>query len=221
MVTIVALETSGSSCSIALIEGERLIVEYVLEEPNIHDRMLARLFQRVLADTNISIEQLNALALSAGPGSFTGLRIGFAFAKGLLFGSTMQFIAVPTLEACAFAAVPIAQHIRDCDIVAIAPAHDELAFVQHFACDGMPLSKPVLLDHQTIEQRISSCTIVCGPGARVFQGGIHIPGLERVTARFIAYRALTLLETGIISDPTIATPLYVEEFIPRTKRRPM
>lgn len=218
MTTLVAIETSGTSCSVALIEGERLVVEYVLDEPNVHDRMLATLFQRILSDTDTPIEQLNALALSAGPGSFTGLRIGFAFAKGLLFDSTMQFIAVPTLEACAFAAVPIAQHIVDCDIVAVAPAHDEFVFIQHYTCEGTPLSDPLMLNRQTVEQRISLRTIVCGPGARIFHAGIHIPGLERATARFVAYRALTLLKHGHVSDPKTATPLYVEEFAPRTKR---
>ncbi|MCX7929309.1 MAG: tRNA (adenosine(37)-N6)-threonylcarbamoyltransferase complex dimerization subunit type 1 TsaB [Chlorobi bacterium] len=214
---LLALETSGAACSIALLAGEQLLAEYALEEPNVHDRMLAVSVERILDDTHTQPEMLDALAVSAGPGSFTGLRIGLAFAKGFCFGTATQLIMVPTLEACASSAVPIAKHIPECDIAAIVHAHDDLYFAQHFACDGTPLTEPAVLEHNIIEQRITMQTIVCGSGAREFRHGIHIPGLARLTARFVARRALALLAAAEISDPANAAPLYVEEFAPKRR----
>jgi len=212
---ILAIETSGSVCSVALTCGDRVVAEYTLDEPGIHDRMLALLSQRILEDSGNA--GIDIVAVSSGPGSFTGLRIGFAFAKGFCFARNVPFIAVPTLEACAAAAVPIARLIHDCDIAALTLAHDELLFVQHFTADGQPLSPIHLSTAATIERSITPTTIVCGPGARTMASGMHIPGLERLAARFVARRALELTPAGIRNDPATATPLYVEQFTPRRR----
>jgi tRNA threonylcarbamoyl adenosine modification protein YeaZ len=210
---ILAIETSGSVCAVALVHGTHLLAEYTLDEPGIHDRMLAVLVERLLSD--VGNPPLDALAVSAGPGSFTGLRIGIAFAKGFCFARDVAFLAVPTLEACAAAAVPIARQIHECDIAAIAAAHDELFFVQHYSAGGDWLTPAELLPRTAIERRISQTTILCGPGASAFGHGIHIPGLERLAARFVARRAVELFAAGVQHDPATATPLYVEEFAPR------
>ncbi|MCX8051657.1 MAG: tRNA (adenosine(37)-N6)-threonylcarbamoyltransferase complex dimerization subunit type 1 TsaB [Chlorobi bacterium] len=216
---MLAIETSGSVCSIALCIAERLVAEYTVEEPNVHDRLLAVSVERLLADTGTSPDNIDAVAVSAGPGSFTGLRIGLAFAKGLCFGSSTRLVLVPTLEACAFAAVPIAAHLHECDIAAIARSRDTVYFVQHFSCEGDPLTEPMLLDRSDIAPRISPRTIVCGPGALDFHGGIRIPGLLRLSARFVARRGLQMLRNGIVADPATAAPLYIEEFVPKAPVR--
>ncbi|RMF33938.1 MAG: hypothetical protein D6747_05890, partial [Chlorobiota bacterium] len=120
-----------------------------------------------------------------------------------------------TLEACASAATPIARHIHECDIATIAAAHDELFFVQHYSASGDPLTPVELLPGTAIERRISQTTILCGPGAATFRQGIHIPGLQRLAARFVARRAAELFAAGVQHDPATITPLYVEEFAPR------
>lgn len=115
----------------------------------------------------------------------------------------------------AAAAVPIARQIHDCDIAAIAAAHDELFFVQHYSADGQSLTAVEVAPATAIERRISQTTILCGPGAVAFRQGIHIPGLERLAARFVARRAAELYAAGVRHDPATVTPLYVEEFAPR------
>ncbi len=212
---ILAIETSGTVCSVALTCGERVVAEYTLDEAGVHDRMLALLSQRILEDTGNP--WIDIVAVSSGPGSFTGMRIGFAFAKGLCFARNVPFLAVPTLEACAAAAVPIARLIHDCDIAALTPAHDELLFVQHFTAEGEPLTTINLSTAATIERSITPTSIVCGPGARSIASGMHIPGLERLAARFVGRRAFELSLAGIRSDPATATPLYVEQFTPRRR----
>ncbi|MCS7303297.1 MAG: tRNA (adenosine(37)-N6)-threonylcarbamoyltransferase complex dimerization subunit type 1 TsaB [Candidatus Kapabacteria bacterium] len=214
---ILAIETSGQSCSVALADGEQIIAEYWLDEPNIHDRMLGVLTQRLLRDTATDVTTIRAVAVSAGPGSFTGLRIGFAFAKGLCFATGSAFITVPTLDACAYATVPVAMHLPNCDIAAITPAHDNLHFLRHYSAHGEPLTDVELLPEAAIEKRLTTQTIVCGPGATAFRRGIHIPGLQRLAARFIARAAANMLAQGVTTDPTTAAPLYIEEFTPRQR----
>ncbi len=212
---ILAIETSGSVCSVCLIHGERFVAEYTLDIPNAHDRMLATLVERILSESSCPAAQLDAIAVSSGPGSFTGLRIGFAFAKGMCLANDIVFIAVPTLHACAYASVPIASLIADCDIAALIHARDDRWFAQHFTSTGEPLTDPYLACAEEIGQRISSNTLLCGPGAAAFRRGLHVPGLARLSARFVARLALQRFREGNTSDQSTATPLYVEEFNPR------
>jgi len=212
---LLAIETSGSVCSVCLLRDNRMLAEYTLDEPNVHDRMLATLVERVLSETSSRADLLSAIAVSAGPGSFTGLRIGFAFAKGMCLASNIAFIPVPTLEACAGAAVPIARMLHDCDIAAVIHARDDRWYAQHFSAEGQPLTEPYLTDSTSLQQRILTQTLLCGPGAAAFRQGLHVPGLERLTARFIARQALEYFRQGRFADPSTATPLYLEEFVPR------
>lgn len=73
-------------------------------ESRSHTVSLPRLVERTLADAGLRIADIDALAVSIGPGSFTGLRIGLAFAKGLAYAGRLPLAAVPTLEALAWVA---------------------------------------------------------------------------------------------------------------------
>ncbi|MEX0737393.1 MAG: tRNA (adenosine(37)-N6)-threonylcarbamoyltransferase complex dimerization subunit type 1 TsaB, partial [Bacteroidota bacterium] len=74
-------------------------VERSLVESHIHSEKLLTLVQEVLAEAGVSLHQIDAVAVSLGPGSFTGLRIGLSTAKGLSYSLDRPLIAVPTFEA--------------------------------------------------------------------------------------------------------------------------
>jgi tRNA threonylcarbamoyladenosine biosynthesis protein TsaB len=82
------------------------LAEGVHRESHSHTASLPGLVERVLADAGLGIEDLEAVAVSIGPGSFTGLRIGLALAKGLAFAGGLRLVGVPTLEALATVADP-------------------------------------------------------------------------------------------------------------------
>ncbi len=104
MPRILHLETTAGICGVALSEGEgRPVLVREHEEPNAHSRVLAPMIQAILEEAGWSVADLEAVAIGAGPGSYTGLRIGTATAKGLCFALGLPLIAVPTLEALAFA----------------------------------------------------------------------------------------------------------------------
>ena len=81
-----------------------LLAEVAQRESRSHAQALPLLVARVLADAGLGVQALDALAVSIGPGSFTGLRIGLGYAKGVAFAGRVPLVAVPTLEALAWVA---------------------------------------------------------------------------------------------------------------------
>ena len=101
---ILALESSGLVASAALVSEDRLIGEYTTNFKKTHSQTLLPMMDALLQMTGIDISEIDAFAISGGPGSFTGLRIGSATVKGLAMATGKPVINVPTLEglACNF-----------------------------------------------------------------------------------------------------------------------
>ena len=99
---ILALDSSGLVASVALIEDETLVAEYTMNYKKTHSQTLLPMLDEIKKAVDLDLETLDAIAVAAGPGSFTGLRIGSATAKGLGLALHKPFIVVPTLEALAY-----------------------------------------------------------------------------------------------------------------------
>ena len=95
---VLGIETATIVCASALVENGKILSEKYLTEPHIHSEKLLTVIDKVL-NTN---KYFDAVAISIGPGSFTGLRIGLSVAKGLAFASGKPLLAISTLEALAF-----------------------------------------------------------------------------------------------------------------------
>ncbi|ETN91493.1 UGMP family protein [Gammaproteobacteria bacterium MOLA455] len=100
MASILAIETSTAACSVALSVGESTFSRYS-EEPRSHTRLIMAMVDAVLLEAGIRVAMLDSIAVAVGPGSFTGLRIGFATAQGLAFGAQLPVIPVSTLHVMA------------------------------------------------------------------------------------------------------------------------
>ena len=98
---ILALETSGSSGSVAALEASRLVLEQSLASGSRSAQSLAPGIDALLAEVGWSVGQLELIAVTQGPGSFTGLRIGVTTAKALAYAGGAQLIGVNTLEVIA------------------------------------------------------------------------------------------------------------------------
>ena len=99
---ILAIETAGPTTGVALMDDERLLAEYRSEIPLAHAEQLMVMVDRALRDGGMVLRDLDALAVSIGPGSFTGLRVAVSSIKGLTAGNSIKVVAVPTLEALAY-----------------------------------------------------------------------------------------------------------------------
>jgi len=100
MTSILAIETSTPACSVALLVGDAMFCRYS-EEPRSHTRLIMGMIDEVLCEAGITVDSLDALAVTVGPGSFTGLRIGFSTVQGLAFAADIPVIPVSTLEVMA------------------------------------------------------------------------------------------------------------------------
>jgi tRNA threonylcarbamoyladenosine biosynthesis protein TsaB len=110
MTTILHIETATKTCSVALSIDSKLIDTIETHsEQYIHGEKLTLFIQNILEKNSISFDQLSALSISSGPGSYTGLRIGAATAKGICFAKNIPLIAIDTLDAfesCARSSYP-------------------------------------------------------------------------------------------------------------------
>jgi tRNA threonylcarbamoyladenosine biosynthesis protein TsaB len=103
MAFILNLDTSTQLCSVSIAENGITIAEKEDISENRHATQLTALINNVLADSNLSLKALCAIAISSGPGSYTGLRIGTSVAKGLCYGLDIPLIGVSTLQGLAYA----------------------------------------------------------------------------------------------------------------------
>jgi len=100
LITILAIETSGSSCSAALsVDGE--IHEVFESAPRQHARIIMSMVDSLLTEAGMGVASIDALAFTRGPGSFTGLRIGFGVIQGMAFGANLPVIGLSTLQVMA------------------------------------------------------------------------------------------------------------------------
>ncbi len=98
---ILALDSTAKVASVALSEDGRLLGEYTINNGNTHSETLLPMIEALLDRLELTVDDVDAFAIAAGPGSFTGVRIGAATAKGLAFGSDKPCVRVSTLEALA------------------------------------------------------------------------------------------------------------------------
>lgn len=99
---ILALDSSGLVASVAIVEDDNLIAEYTINHKKTHSQTLVPMLDEIRNMTELDMESIDAIAVAAGPGSFTGLRIGSATAKGLGLALQKPVIAVPTVDALAY-----------------------------------------------------------------------------------------------------------------------
>lgn len=99
---ILALDSSGIVASVAVVEDDTLLAEYTVNYKKTHSQTLLPMLDEVVKMTELDLGTIDAIAVAAGPGSFTGLRIGSATAKGLGLALDKPLVAVPTVEALAY-----------------------------------------------------------------------------------------------------------------------
>lgn len=114
---ILALESSAKAASAAICDNEKLLAQYWQNSGLTHSRTLIAMTEDMLKNLEMTMENIDAVAVASGPGSFTGIRIGTAAAKGLAWAADKPVYAVSTLEAMAY-------HFADREDIVICPVMD-------------------------------------------------------------------------------------------------
>ena len=112
MALILCIDTATMVCSVALAENQKIIANIDSTEEKSHASQLGIYIDNLLKNAGIYLKQLDAVAISRGPGSFTGLRIGVSMAKGLCYGADIPLIAVDTLQAMAYGIVKLLKDFK-------------------------------------------------------------------------------------------------------------
>ena len=114
---ILGIESSGLVASAAIVNGEKLVAEYTMNNKKTHSQTLLPMIEEIVSAAGMDICDMDYIAVSRGPGSFTGLRIGSATAKGLGLAVNKPLVEVPTLEALAW-------NLNGCENMLICPIMD-------------------------------------------------------------------------------------------------
>lgn len=107
---VLGIDTATMVCSIGLADLKRTVAEMTLHTRKTHSERLMPMIQQMIADAELTPQDLSGIAVSIGPGSFTGLRIGITTAKSMAFALGIPVIGIPTLEALA-AQFPYSRHL--------------------------------------------------------------------------------------------------------------
>ena len=99
---ILCFETSSVASSVAIFQDEKIISEFFLNNKLVHSKTFMPMVKNVLEIADIKIDDIDVIAVSTGPGSFTGLRIGISTAKGIAAKNNTPCLSVSTLESCAY-----------------------------------------------------------------------------------------------------------------------
>ena len=170
---LLAIDTATQLLSIALHDGERILAECTLQAGRQHSALLAPLVQQLLAQADIHASQLSALAVAAGPGSYTGLRIGVAFAKGMAQARDLPLVPLNTLEALAAQA----RRQTDLPLIATLPAGRSRAIWAEYERrqdSWQEARPPQISDWQSL---LATCRQPC-----LISGEISSSGLEAIQA---------------------------------------
>lgn len=224
MTLLLSLETATDVCAVAVSRDGRLLAELILDEPRRHAERLVAMVDEVLAKAGLGPADLSAVAISAGPGSYTGLRIGASTAKGLAFALSIPLVPVPSLLALA-ASVDLPMGTI---IVAAFGARRGEVYAQAFRSGGetlpAPLAGPVagspgdVLPH-LVTAGAAELTVFLGDGADLLARAATGHGLRfearpdaRPTAAAVARVGDALLGTGASVDADAFEPYYLREF---------
>lgn len=150
MTTILALDTTTTNCSAALLYKNEIIQELSVE-PRVHNEKILHMVSSLVAKAGISLAKLDYIALSIGPGSFTGVRLGVSIAQGLAMGLGIKVIPLSSLHAVA---CHLSQNIDDGKIVVAFDARMQQIYASSYDYKGgvlSPATPDALLNPQDLE----------------------------------------------------------------------
>ena len=216
-IKILGIESSTSVCSVAISCGEQVVVEYTLELGRHHSERLQPMIERALQEADLELCDLDSVAVAAGPGSFTGLRIGMGLAKGLCRGADLKFVMISTLKSMALSAG--AEGMSVCPM--LDARREEVYAGVYDIVEGLPvLKKPDRADSiKNWVQDLPRPVLLVGDGAYAYRDVIvdtlgpaaHFinASLGRPSAGAVALLGGLRSKQGDVDDVEVAEPFYL------------
>ena len=231
MALILAIETGTDICSVALVRDGELVALRESDEERNHAKKIAVFVDELLRECNVAADELDAVAVSKGPGSYTGLRIGVSFAKGLCYGQNIPLVAVGSLDSL----VEVAREdfeagivdVENWDKAILCPMIDARrmeVYTRLFDTEGVAQSEveAKIIDAESFaEERKDNPFVIFGSGAKkceeVLEGATLIDVVP--SARGMARLAEQAFAEGKTEDVAYFEPFYLKDFVVGTAKK--
>ena len=223
---IILLETSTSLCSVALLEGDSITALRLSDSPRAHAALTAPFVQQVLDERGLRVSDCNAVCLSMGPGSYTGLRVGSSTAKGLCFGGGIPLLAVSTLEVLAAQAMEEGLPEGCKHIVPMIDARRMEVYTAVYSVDGEQLTE---VEPKVVEPGSYDALLADGPALFIGDGvlkcreaiGAPAEWFRQECPRADAMKspALRHFAAGDFRDTAYFEPFYLKDFVATVGKR--
>jgi tRNA threonylcarbamoyladenosine biosynthesis protein TsaB len=216
---ILYIETSTSLTSVALSEEGRIVACKSTDVPRSQASLTAVFLDEMLKERGLTVRDCDAVCVSKGPGSYTGLRVGSSTAKGLCFGADLPLIAIGTLDTLVAQAVDDGLVPEDCKyIIPMIDARRMEVYTAVFTPDGRQLTEtaPVIVDETTFADRLAEGPVLfIGDGAlkcrEVIGGGEFVSCCPRADA--MLRPAMTAYKEKRFEDTAYFEPFYLKQFV--------
>jgi tRNA threonylcarbamoyladenosine biosynthesis protein TsaB len=212
---ILAVETTGEMCSVAIHLDQKNFIELNYLEKHIHSQKLINMVDNVLTQSDIKLENLKAIAVSMGPGSFTGLRIGLAAVKGLAFGSGLGIIPVPTFESYALQITEALPRNNVFNLITNASIDDVYLAKYKFGSGSVETISPLeLIDKSELRNKLNINETNYG---NAIVNEVEILNIQ-LRASNVARWAYLFGSELLTFDYDNLEPNYIKEFIGKVKK---
>lgn len=223
---ILAVDTSATAASVAVAEENKLIGEFSINTALTHSQTLMPMVDELLKNTGLSVNDIDAVAVNAGPGSFTGVRIGVAAVKGIAFPKNLPCVSVSTLESMAYNMLG-----NDCIVCSVMDARCSQVYNALFRVKGCTVTRMTddralsLTDLKNELRNINEKVVLVGDGAVLcskFLGEelekiMLAPFNNRIqTASSVAYAAFEKINNGETVKADELMPVYLR--LPQAQR---
>lgn len=226
MPIVLAAETSTAINSVALLRDDQLLAEAVIDGRRLHSERLLPTVDWLLGEAGLSLRDVDLLAISTGPGSFTGLRIGAATWKGLALANDLPLVAVPTLDAMTRLApyppvscIAVVLDARMKEVFAAVYQYVNGQRVKVLNDQACPID--ALLDQiEALGGAHREGLALMGDGADLYRDAIlrrlpaaiiAAPAQSAPRASAVGLEALALLAAGAPSDGALVSPVYLRK----------
>jgi tRNA threonylcarbamoyladenosine biosynthesis protein TsaB len=219
---ILGIDISTKFCNLGLIEDEDILIECTINGlKKKHSSILVPAIKNLLKTIDLKIEEINGIAVSIGPGSFTGLRIGLCVAKGLCYARSLPLLGIPTLDAMAFPfkeipylICPVLESKKDEIYDVVFRGGVSLHKVMDYKCEDIqsllfrlsPLKEKIIFSGDGIKKYRDIIKEKIGKDALFIDSQLNLP-----VAASIAFLGLNKLKKGEEDNISTLSPFYLRK----------